>query len=134
MLNEMKWRIWFEQYDDSGNLIGSGVYHKGYVYWGTAMNMADKLYGDKPNFDYKVATRNPWVEYTCQVTCGVCGKEYTTEESCDGGYPLTNYIDMRDRSVGLRAGHHNYKPCPTCMALIKGFIENLKGEVEDGSY
>lgn len=126
MLNEMKWRIWFEQYDDSGNSVGGGVYFKEYIHYGTAQRIARQRYGDKKHFKYQVAKRNPWVKYPCRATCDICGKEYATEESRDGGFPITSFIDISDRSSDYRNRYSVYKPCPACMATIKGCIENLK--------
>jgi hypothetical protein len=78
------WRIWYEQLDENGQPIGYGVYHKAYKLFGNACRVARDRYGDKTKYNYWIETRNPWTEYTCEVTCSICGAKYTVPESVYG--------------------------------------------------
>lgn len=135
MLDDKKWHIWFEEYDDAGNSTGGGVYQKEYVHYGNACRVADKLFGNKPNIKYTVANRNPWTSYTCTKRCDICGSEYSAPETNDG-YPILNriYIGSVGKPVFDESFIHyrypreidkGYIPCPQCVERVNLFIESL---------
>lgn len=53
------WRIWYRQNNEHGELIGLGVYYKGYKREGYAKRVAKHRYSKK-GFSWIVSKDNPW--------------------------------------------------------------------------
>lgn len=128
MENNERLRIWFIEYDDNGNEIGRGVYYKSYAYYGTAKNIAEKLYGDRKKFKYGIGILSPFEKHYKTVKCWVCGKEYQVEMTSHG-YCCNNHFHIHDaRENPGRRGYICASCCGDCIDSIKNHIESLKGE------
>jgi len=136
MVEDKKWRIWFEAYDECGNCTGGGAHTREYTHFGNAENAAKRLYGDKSRYKYVVAIRNPWQSYTQPAVCTICGREYDVVESNEG-FPLYNHVDIRLRDhpqINERTSCFRYKdkilehhhPCPDCVEKVLSFVQTLK--------
>lgn len=86
MLNARTYKIYFEQLDENGQVIGRGVYAKEYKLYGRAQRIAHERYGDKTKYRYEVAWRNPYQEYFSDVECCLCGKTVRRQENPWGGF------------------------------------------------
>ncbi len=133
-MEDIRFRIWFIEYDEDGNEIGRGVYHKSYAYSGKAYSVARERYGDRKRFKYEIAPRNPWEKYYRDMYCGVCGSMYSAPENVHGlefadRLWLTRYneIGYVDRDISF-SGH----VCPDCSEKVHAFIESLRGEDRNG--
>lgn len=122
MMNE-KYKIYYRQFDENKNVIGEGVYHKEYVYPGNALREARQRYGDRSKFEFSIAPRNPFIEYFKDVTCSICGKTHTIEESVNGlDFDTSIYISTLEcgkRSRSLR------NVCSDCYDKVVDFINTL---------
>ena len=120
-----KFKIYYKELDANGNEIRRGVDEKDYINYGSAINRARKLYGDRNRFEYEVAWRDPWIEYTVPSTCKCCGKPYeraVTHIGYDNSHNLVIY-DRGNRHEGI----HGFI-CPDCYEKLKRFIGSLKKE------
>ena len=138
-MKNRKLRIWYQTLDEQGNVAGTGVYHKEYCYWGTAMNVARKLYGGKKNIRYDIAVLNPFEEHVTDVVCDICGKTYTTHVTDGGHVRFDNGIHMHSHDaippIEPRLGRYSqrYSTCPDCIVKIKNFVDSLKEAKDDES-
>ena len=134
MVNQ-KYKIYFIQYDDDGNEIGRGVFHREYVYMSRALTRAREYYGDRKRYTYVIAKRNPWDEYEGTYECCVCGKEFTAKQDSNGLYlgsriyihEMTNdYVPILKRRVVGRSYGLDGKVCPECHAEYVKLTERLR--------
>ena len=132
-----KLKIWYQELDDEGKVVGAGVYPKEYCYWGTAMNVARKLYGDKENIRYEISVLNPFEEHFADVVCEICGKTYATHVTNGGYVRFDNGVHMHSRdAIPPRENRHRrysqgYSTCPDCIVKIKNFVDSLKEGKDD---
>lgn len=129
-MNERTYKIYFEQFDENGQIIGYGVYHKTYKRYGNACRVAHKRYGDETKFKYWVETRNPWTEYVSEVTCTICGAKYTVPESV-GGYRLAGQrIFLTQWTPLIKPRYKGNFPlgdvCSDCFDAVIATINSLK--------
>lgn len=134
-MEERKFKIWYQTYDENGNVTGTGVYHKEYVYWGTAHNVARKQFGDMKNsglnIRWVIARLNPFVEHFADVVCELCGKTYTIPVDDDGHKRSKHGIHMYSRgAIPPKKEHHRiytqgYETCSDCIVKIKNFVDSL---------
>lgn len=125
---EPKLKIYYKEFDSEGNEISSGVDDKEYINYGSAINRARKLYGDRKRFKFEVAWRDPWIEYTVPSTCACCGKNYERPVT-HMGYDRSSYVSLIDRSKP-REYFHGYI-CQDCYEKIKNFINSLSKGISD---
>lgn len=119
------YKIWYKEFDENGNEIGSGVYPRSYKNVGNAHNIRRKHYGDHSRFKAIVAKRDPWVDYFIETVCDCCGKTYNRRVSADGyDQGADFYIKMYDADRVDR--DHRYM-CDECATKIADFIASLKG-------
>lgn len=132
-------KIYYIQYDDEGNEIGRGVYHKGYKNLGNALRMGRKLYGpceilsggqfmpklNGQHYRWTVNWRDPWTEYHKESTCGCCGKTYDRPESASG-FDRGWYVNVEDRNDYYSRLFKSI--CYECADKILDFVESLKEE------
>lgn len=137
MNKEKTWKIYLEQLDESGKVIGRGIYHKDYKKFGNAYRIASELYGDRTDFNYIIAWRNPWKEYRSTIYCDICAKSYERIENHLGAY-------LKDRRISIVSWDHTvHQPahmfddirlgavCPDCHAKVLAFVKSLMLEVSD---
>ena len=130
-----KYRIWYRVFDTDGNIIGEGVHVKEYVREGTARNVADKHYGNRPYIKYEVCKRNPWLEYTKDKVCDICGRLHTIQVSAHG-VEQGDYVTLYSRSGVIPKDperncfhfYRRYTVCPICAVEIKKLVDNLGRE------
>lgn len=60
MLDENTWKIWFETFDNEGNLNGAGVVCQEYKRKGNAERRAATLSESVPRIRCTVSQTNPW--------------------------------------------------------------------------
>lgn len=130
-VDNLPFKIWYKKFDDRGNEVASGVYHKEYKNYGSALNRArleygyDSLHQDgskATGFIARVCWRDPWVEYSREVECDICKKHYDCPENIDGILrPKTIYCS--DRMASRR--HKEFMLCPECYDKITNFINGL---------
>lgn len=136
-MDDQKYKIYFIQYDDDGKEIGRGVYHREYVYMSRALTIAREYYGDRNRYTYKIAKRNPWMEYTGIYECCVCRKEFTAKQNANGIYlgtrisineeVLTRFLRTEVHGTTFIAGG---KTCPECHAEYVELTERLRNGFE----
>lgn len=119
---ESKFKVYYKEFDSEGNEIKSGIDDREYINYGSAVNRARKLYGDRSRFKYEVAWRDPWVEYTVPCVCECCGKTYERPVT-HMEYDCSHYVSLIDRAKP-REYFHGYI-CPDCYEKIKRFINSL---------
>ena len=127
-MTDPKFKVYYKEFDSEGNEISSGIDSREYVNYGSAINRARNLYGDRSRFKYEVAWRDPWVEYTVPCICKCCGKTYerpVTHMDID----RSNYVSLIDRNKPGKY-FHGYI-CPDCYEKIKCFINSLKESKDD---
>ena len=138
-------KIYFIEYDKDGNEIRRGVHPgKEYRYMGNAWNAARKYYNDSQRFEIHICERTPWKIHTREVTCDLCGEQYTMKESrygygCGQSVYLSDYRHHADfytrndiRRYNRPRRSDTYDICPTCYEKITNFINGLKvGEQDD---
>lgn len=125
MYEPKPFKIWFEQFDENGNKIGEGVYHKEYISDDRAHKTAEKVYGDRKGIKYKVARLNPFVEHTERKVCSVCAKAHDVEVEPVIEHVISNTISLSCRNP--RRSYECYRHvCPECMNKIIKSIEKLK--------
>ena len=124
-------KIWYKHFDESGNEIGRGVYHKEYKTYGHACNMAKKMYGSKSQtpktFEWAVCSRDPWINYYKEETCDICGKTFTIPES-PNGITRPDHIIARKYNDESRIDwdvSKRYVTCPDCMSSVINHISSL---------
>lgn len=126
MIRKQPYKIFYRQLDEKGNIIGEGVYHKEYKYWGAAFNVAKKRYGDSSKFDYEIATRYPWMDYSMEVYCGVCGRKHTVIQAT-AGWNYTARISISDHNTpGARTYDSWENVCPDCLKKVVDYIVSFK--------
>lgn len=129
-----KWKIYYEQLDENGQVIGRGVYCKDYVNYGNAINVARKRYGDRTKFRYIVARRNPWKEYHATLRCRICKKDYDCAEDCNGSL-------LKNQRVSITSWDTTVTPpkrtrdniifgdvCPECHGKVLAYVKSLMPE------
>jgi DNA-directed RNA polymerase subunit RPC12/RpoP len=136
-VSTFRYKIWFRTLDENGEVIGEGVYHKSYVHYGNAYNVATKLYGDKTKFRFYICHRNPWLEYEEPYQCMVCGSKFVAPVTADGD-PLVASIYTSERMwvdnpppVGntFRSRGRNFRHvCPDCFRRVFDLIESIQKE------
>jgi hypothetical protein len=138
-MENQKLRIWWRKLDEEGNEIERGVDDREYVSFGHACNRAEKLFGPRiyrhnKTLEWRIALRDPWAKYTCEVTCSVCGQVFISEEHAyHEGYPVnsdsvhlyTKSGDMAGIVDGRRPDYNGYC-CPDCAVKIHNFISGLR--------
>lgn len=126
-----KFKIWYQQLDENGEVIGTGVYHKEYVVEGTARNMADRLYGGKRDIIYKIAVINPFIKNYTDAVCDICGCIY--QMPVDPTYNLPkkeNRVTIMSRHA-IPTTNQRYwfskhmSTCDDCIRKIKSFIDSI---------
>ena len=127
-MTEPKLKIYYKELDSEGNEISSGVDDKEYINYGSAINRATKLYGDRKRFKVEIAWRDPWIDYTVPSTCKCCGKNYERHVT-HMEYDRSSYVNLIDRS-NPRECFHGYI-CPDCYEKIKNFINSLSEGISD---
>ena len=140
-MENQKVRIYWREFDEDGNVINRGVDDREYVNAGWAYNRAMKLFGPRysnKRFQYRIAWRDPWEKYTCEVECRVCGQTFVCEESeWTSGRPMDadcvhmylRSCAMKDLTDGARYPKYDGYCCPDCARKIHNFICSLrKGE------
>lgn len=134
---EKEYRIWYRQYDENRNLIGEGqTFNRTYKRYGNAVNAARKRYDHVPGIEWIICRRNPFVEYTRNFTCPLCGRIHTVRETADG-IALTNAVFVNDWGDGpdenrdyATTDHIQLRDlCPECTAELKSFINKKRGQV-----
>ena len=60
MLDANTWKIWFETFNEKGEMIGAGVMPTEYRTEGYAKRQAARCFANKPNVKYTVSQTNPW--------------------------------------------------------------------------
>lgn len=109
-------KVYFKEFDSDGNEIRRGVDTREYVKYGSAANRGEKLYGDRTRFEYKIAWRDPWVEYIEPTVCTCCGKSYDR--------PVTHLGAGKGGSMYLY-GYIGGPVCPDCYEKLRGFVDSL---------
>lgn len=127
-MTESKFKIYYKEFDSNGDEISSGVDDKEYINYGSAINRAIKLYGDRKRFKFEVAWRDPWIEYTVPSTCKCCGKNYERQVT-HMGYDRSDYVSLSDHSKQHK--YFNGYICPDCYEKIKNFINSLSEGTSD---
>ena len=132
-------KIWYQTYDEQGNVTGTGVYHKDYLNYGTALNIARKQFGYVDNLRYAVGILNPFEEHSKETMCDICGKphmilvDYASGQGFEENhfYMSSTAIDPED---GRKRFHKGYNTCPDCIVKIKNFVDSLReGQVCENS-
>jgi hypothetical protein len=132
-MENKKVRVWYIELDEDGNEIGRGVDDREYSYPNCAYRRAREVYGDRKRFKYIIAPRDPWIEYSRSMTCGLCGSGYSAPESYAGW-------ESSDRLWLYRYGENGYRDknksfsgdiCPECADKVAAFIKKLKKGVVD---
>ena len=125
-MDEKKYKIWYKQFDESGNEIGRGVYHKEYEYLGHASRYAREMYGKRKDIEYVVAWRDPWIDYHKIVHCDICGTVYN-RPVCHEGWDKGDTVMLGNRtgSYSLGDGVHRYLICPGCASRVNDFVRDL---------
>jgi hypothetical protein len=129
--DERKVKIWFQTLDDEGNVIGTGVYHKEYSYYGTAHNMAHKLYGGKKNIKYDIGILNPFVDHFTDAVCDICGETYSQHVDAHFGLSRPDHCVSIHSSVippedGRKRYYKYHHTCPKCIVRINNFVNSLR--------
>ena len=123
-MEHRKLKIWYREFDDNGNVIDSGTYHKEYEYYGNALRVAHKVYGTKKHVIYKVAMLDPFAEHFTEDTCDICGKTYNTHLTENGFVRHDHGIHMHSRGAIPPTEFHTrysqgYCTCPDCIIKIE---------------
>lgn len=128
-----KFKIWYQTFDENGNLTGTGVYHKEYVNYGTAIHRANVIYADMPHVRYEVATLNPFEPHHTICTCDICKRPFETPINPTFGRKDRDGISIMSMSGAIpsncRSGktfHSYHYACPACITRVHGFIERMK--------
>lgn len=122
-MHKLYLRIYYKELDANGNEINRGIDEKEYINYGSAVNRARKLYGDRNRFEYEIAWRDPWIDYTKTTICKCCGELYertVTHQNWDCSHNI--FLYKRDNRRESISGYI----CPDCYEKIKGFISSLK--------
>lgn len=61
-MNEMKWKIWYETFNNAGEKSGAGVCLNSYTRKGDAVRVAKKRFNDSKRFKWVVSQTNPFEE------------------------------------------------------------------------
>lgn len=122
-----EFRIWFIEYDDDGNEIGRGVYHKSYKYHGTAINVAKKYYGDNKRFKWDVAPSDPFVAHFKESICDICGRTYQEPVSSFNGRGTGGHIWIsHERIYGKPIiPSERFDACEECIMKVSEYIKEL---------
>ena len=120
-----KHKIWYIEYDEDGNEIGRGVYNREYVRYGMARRVAHERYGDRKRYKYRIAPRDPWMNYNAILTCEVCGSEFVVEETLHG-YSVRNSISIGAGNTLDNYTHDDFTACPDCIKKVRKYIDILK--------
>ena len=142
MFEERPYKIYYIQYDEDGNEIDRGVYHKEYKTFGMACNIARKNYGghqahrigvdgrplpffEGQKYAWIVNWRDPFVEYHVEAKCDYCGKQYNRPQNY-AGFDRGIHLELCDRAKGYRHKDNLLGTlCPECAEKIKNFVKSL---------
>lgn len=129
-MEEGLYKIWYIEFDEDGKEIGRGVHGREYKNYGSAVNMARKRYYDHNRFKWRIAMRDPWVDYTKQHKCEICGWTYERPESVEG-YDMGERIrvpalDADDYTTRRHSDY--YRCCPVCSRAVVNFINDIRLE------
>lgn len=134
-------KIWYQTYDEKGNVTGTGVYHKDYLNYGTALNIARKRFGDVDNLRYAVGRLNPFEEHSKESVCDICGKPHVIPVDYASGHGFeTNHMYISSATIlpedGRKRFYKGYNTCHDCIVKIKNFIDSItvvkEGKDENG--
>lgn len=125
-----KYKIYITRVDKDGKEIERFIHPKEYAYYGTASKVAWETYPYHDGYRHIIAQRDPWVEYTRDVQCDICGTIHTVEESYNG-YTHESDVYLTDDNIcnerGRRGYHKSYKHlCPNCITKIREFISSME--------
>lgn len=134
MLNTRTYKIYFEQLDENGNVIGRGVYCKEYKNYGNAQRIAKERFGDTTKFRYEINWRNPYKEYFSETVCCLCGTICRRQENSWGGYVTGQRIRLSkwDSTLPLsqKYGQTLHLPCgdlcDCCFDAIMKTVNDLR--------
>lgn len=128
---KQKFKIWYQTFDETGNVTGTGVYHKDYLNYGTALNIARKQFGDKNHFiRYTIGMLNPFEEHSKKSVCDICGETHIIPVDPTFGNAFeTEHVYISSKTIlpedtRIRF-HKGYNICPDCMIKIKNFIDSI---------
>lgn len=138
-LLDAEYSIYYKRLDDPTDTVS--VYTKTYKYYGNAIKVMNRLFGDPTQFEAVVSKRNPWIEYFSEVTCDTCGKKFkirvTADGSTVGNYMFINTVNINGDCLnerGYMGPIENIKKygssfgfiCDDCMKKIVNTIDSLK--------
>ena len=124
-------RIWYQQLDDKGNVIGTGVYHKTYATHANASRVAGRLYGNKPNIRYDVAVLDPFIDHYQDATCDICGRVYKVSVDPYHALPvIENHLSILSRHAipskkPKRYFSKSIHACDDCILKVKSFVDSI---------
>ena len=131
-LQDTPYRIWFKEYDENGNEIGTGVFARSYKNYGNARHKKQEYYGDSKRYKAIVAKRNPFENYYVEDHCDICGGIYQRPVDADGrdqGNDL--YLKYRDENDGVIRIHRYI--CEDCASEIANFaLQRLSTDAKNG--
>ena len=134
------WKIYYEQLDENGNVIGQGVRLNEYITYANACRAARIYYGDPDKFRYEIAWRCPYKEYVREDPCCICGAIVKRPETHEGSIMKGKRIRISefDRTLPLaeRYGQRSGLPigelCDDCYNAIMKTVNDLKkGNIND---
>lgn len=131
-LQDKPYRIWFKEYDEEGNEIGTGVFARSYKNYGNARRKKQEYYGDRKKYKAIVAKRNPFVDYHVEERCDICGGIYQRPVDADGhdqgNYLYLKYSDENDGVIRI----YRYI-CTDCTNEIANFVlQRLSTDAKNG--
>lgn len=137
MIIEGKYKIWYQTIDEDGNVTGTGVYHKDYIYLGTADRIARQIFGGVPGIRYRVSIRNPFQKYYSTVECKLCDREFEAEQTASGfdiAASIFAYDYEPDERTEWRATRHDVfrHVCPECFKRFTDLVDTIKKEHSNG--
>lgn len=120
-----KFKIYYIKKDVDGNEIERGIHPKEYVYHGKAYSVANALYPKHEGYTFIIAQRDPFVKYTRDLKCELCGVEYAVDEHYNGHHN-ESYICFRDANETDRRRRTSYRElCPECIKKIREFLDSM---------
>ena len=118
MPNQQTWKIYYDQLDSDGNVIGHGLHPTEFVTRLWAANIAHKTYGNRKKYRYKVDQRDPHAEYLGGETCPICGGEFIFQEDSVGRAVDGHYVMLSIMKDGERTSFTRLI-CPTCGEQLR---------------
>ena len=122
-------KVWTRTFDENGNVVGVGRYHKDYKYILSAQNRARMLC--REGVEAVAGVLNPFETHTKEVECEVCKRHY--DMPIDPAYGYENYssVCLVSRVSPLPPEYRNIekytfkKICPSCMNKIEGYLNSI---------